>query len=94
MGGEGFWNLAAAGRFPEREAPNWTTRSFERTGAKLDQLEYESQNMPVVMTPWEIQGHVDFLFREATQNHPQFPHVAQIASHFTHVWRALWSTYR
>lgn len=93
VGGEGFWNLAAAGRLPEREAPNWVARSFERNGATLDQLEYESQNVPVVMTPWEIQGHVDFLFREATQNHPQFQYVAHAASHFTHVWRALWSTF-
>ncbi|MCC6788435.1 MAG: sulfotransferase, partial [Hyphomonadaceae bacterium] len=93
VGGEGFWNLAAAGRLPERETPGWAMRAFEPHGATLDQLEYESQNMPVVMTPWEIQGHIDFLFREAAQQHPQFQHVAHVASHFTHVWRALWSTY-
>ena len=93
VGGEGFWNLAAAGRLPERETPGWAMRAFEPRGATLDQLEYESQNMPVVMTPWEIQGHIDFLFREAAQQHPQFQHVAHVASHFTHVWRALWSTY-
>ncbi|MEQ1494063.1 MAG: sulfotransferase, partial [Terricaulis sp.] len=34
-----------------------------------------------------------FLFREAQQQHPQFQQVAQVASYFTHVWRALWSTY-
>jgi len=93
VGGEGFYNLAAQGRLPEREAPGWAPRPFQPAGATLDQLEYESQNMPVVMTPWEIQGHVDFLFREAAQQHPQFAQVAHICSHFTHVWRALWSTY-
>ncbi|MEZ5961202.1 MAG: sulfotransferase [Hyphomonadaceae bacterium] len=93
VGGEGFYNLAAQGRLPEREAPGWAPRMFEPLGATVDQLEYESQNMPVVMTPWEIQNHVDFLFREAAQQHPQFPHVAMTTSHFTHVWRALWSTY-
>jgi hypothetical protein len=45
------------------------------------------------MTPWEIQGHIDFLFREADQKHPHFMTVAHAASHFTHVWRALWSTF-
>ena len=93
VGGEGFFNLAAGGRLPERDAPGWAPRPFVPAGATVDQLEYESQNMPVVLTPWEIQTHVDFLFREAAQNHPQFPQVAHIASHFTHVWRALWSTF-
>lgn len=93
VGGEGFWNLAAAGRLPEQQQPNWQARKFEPTGTSFDQLEYERENLPVVMTPWEIQNHVDFLFREAQQNHPQFPHVAHAASHFTHVWRALWSTH-
>lgn len=93
VGGEGFWALAAAGRLPERDTPSWVARKVSPFGASLDQLEYETQNMPVVMTPWEIQGHVDFLFREAQQNHPQFAQVAHVASHFTHVWRALWSTY-
>lgn len=93
VGGEGFFTLAAGGRLPEQQQPNWQPRAFEPTGATIDQLEYERENMPVVMTPWEIQNHVDFLFREAQQNHPQFPHVAHAASHFTHIWRALWSTY-
>jgi hypothetical protein len=93
VGGEGFWNLAAAGRLPERETPGWAPRQFQAKGATLDQLEYETQNMPAVMTPWEIQNHVDFLFREAQQQHPQFAQVAHVASHFTHVWRALWSTH-
>ena len=45
------------------------------------------------MTPWEIQGHIDFLFREAQQKHANFPRVAQVAMRFTHIWRALWSTF-
>jgi hypothetical protein len=66
---------------------------FLPLGATLDQLEYESQNVPVVMSPWEIQVHVDFLFRESQHSHPNFARVAEAASRFTHVWRALWSTY-
>lgn len=93
VGGEGFFKLAAGGRLPEQANPNWSARTFEPTGATIDQLEYESQNVPAVMTPWEIQNHIDFLFREADQKHPQFLPVAHAASHFTHVWRALWSTF-
>lgn len=93
VGGEGFWTLASAGQLPDTPIPGWQARKFEPTGATLDALEYESQNVPTVMTPWEIQGHVDFLFREAQQNHPNFAHVAQATAHFTHVWRALWSTH-
>jgi hypothetical protein len=93
VGGEGFFKLAAGGRLPEQPSPNWSARKFEPAGVTIDQLEYESQNVPTVMTPWEIQGHIDFLFREADQKHPQFMPVAHAASHFTHVWRALWSTF-
>jgi hypothetical protein len=93
VGGEGFWNLAMGGRVPEQPNPAWRARPFEQTGATIDQLEYESQNVPTVMSPWEIQGHVDFLFRESQQNHANFARIAQAASRFTHIWRALWSTY-
>ncbi|MGD9982153.1 MAG: aspartyl/asparaginyl beta-hydroxylase domain-containing protein, partial [Hyphomonadaceae bacterium] len=93
VGGEGFWALATAGRLPEAPNPAWRARAFEPAGVGLDRLEYEGQNVPTVMTPWEIQGHVDFLFRECQQNHLNFPRVAQAAAHFTHIWRALWSTF-
>lgn len=93
VGGEGFWNLAAAGRLPDQPNPAWTARQFVPVGATIDQLEYEKENVPLVMTPWEIQGHVDFLFREADQKHPRFMPIAHAASRFTHIWRALWSTY-
>jgi hypothetical protein len=93
VGGEGFWNLAAAGKLPENPNPAWAPRAFQPRGATLDELELESQNLPTVMSPWEIQGHVDFLFREAHQAHPNFARVAHAASRFTHIWRALWSTH-
>jgi hypothetical protein len=93
VGGEGFFKLAAAGRLPEQPNPNWVARKFEPTGAGIGQLEYGSQNVPAVMTPWEVQGHLDFLFRESDQKHSQFMAVAHAASHFAHVWRALWSTF-
>ncbi|MGD9965806.1 MAG: sulfotransferase, partial [Hyphomonadaceae bacterium] len=93
VGGEGFWSLATSGQLPESPITGWKPRMFEPAGVTIDQLEYESQNTPTVMTPWEIQGHVDFLFRESQQDHPNFARVAQAAAHFTHVWRSLWSTF-
>jgi hypothetical protein len=93
VGGEGFWALAAGGRLPDQLNPNWAPRKFEAAGARIDQLDIESQNAPVVMTPWEVRSHVDFLFGEAQRDHPNFARIVQITSHFTHVWRALWSTY-
>lgn len=94
VGGEGFWALAANGRLPERPNPSWTARKIELAGTPINQLEYESRNVPVVMSPWEIQDHVEFLFREAHQEHPNFHAVALVVSQFMHVWRALWSTFR
>ena len=93
VGGEGFWDLALAGRLPEQPNPTWKARKFEGNGAKLSDLELEAENVPTVMTPWEVRAHIDFLFGEAQKSHPSFPAIAQAAAQFTHIWRSLWSTF-
>jgi hypothetical protein len=99
VGGEGFWNLALAGRLPEQPNPNWTVRAFERTGATIDDLDLESQNIPVVMNPWEARAHIDFIFGEAQQTHPSFPRIAQrseerrVGKECRRLCRSRWSPY-
>ena len=51
VGGEGFWELARRGRASDAPAPaNWTAQKIEPSGAK-HVLEFESVNVPIVMSP-------------------------------------------
>jgi len=94
VGGEGFWELAIAGRaHGQPPPPNWTPRKVGPFGARLESLEFESVNVPVVMTPWEARDHIGFLLSDAPPNHPLLPGVMQATSRFLHVWRALWSAF-
>lgn len=94
VGGEGFWNLAAGGRAPNHPSPQgWAARQVEPFGASVHQLDLESTNVPVVMTPWEVREHINFLLTELQPNQPAFAATAQATSRFVHIWRALWSTF-
>lgn len=94
VGGEGFWNLVLGARTPG--APNalgWAPRTVGPRGSDISALDLERENVPLVMSPWEVSNHVDFLLGEANAQHPAFQRVLQAAMRFKHVWRALWSTY-
>lgn len=94
VGGEGFWNLACNARavgFPS--APTWEARKIGPTGGKVTDLDLESFNAPLVMSPWEAQEHIGFIVNEALPQQPAIAGVQQAAARFTHVWKALWSAY-
>lgn len=93
VGGPGFWNLVSAGRSPAQPIPNWTPRNVEPFGARVADLDLESVNVPVVMTPWEARDHITFLLSDAVQDNPVLPDVYQATMRFLHNWRALWSIY-
>ena len=93
VGGERMYQLMANGRLPDQPAPaGWAPRPVAAT---LDRpaLEFETRNVPVVMSPWEIREHISFLLSEAIPNQSNTVHVAQLASRFIHAWRAVWSAY-
>jgi hypothetical protein len=94
VGGEGFWQLAMRGRAPDKPAPtDWRTSLVAPFGADLRSLDYETQNMPVVMSPWEIREHIAFLLQESDPAQPAFAATVAVTNRFTHIWRALWSTF-
>jgi hypothetical protein len=94
VGGEGFWELAGRGRSPRHPSPpGWAARRVEPFGAALSQLDFESTNIPVVMTPWEIGAHIQFLLAETDPRHPSHGPTARATARFLHVWRSLWSTF-
>ncbi|MGE0740522.1 MAG: sulfotransferase [Hyphomonadaceae bacterium] len=94
VGGEGFWELALGARAHSQPTPaGWAPRLVEPFGAKIEDLDLEATNVPLVMTPWEARDHINFLLADAPPNHPLLPGVYQATSRFHHVWRGLWSTY-
>ncbi len=93
VGGDGLLRLLATGRTPSAPTPpGWSARTVAPTGA-APTLEFETVNVPKVMSPWELREHINFLLAEAAPRQPVALEVARAASPFLHRWRALWSAH-
>ena len=91
VGGEGMLQLLMMGRTPSAPTPpNWAVRKIGPTGGN-PALEFETVNVPKVMTPWELREHINFLLAEAKPRQPVAHEIGRIAMPFLHRWRALWS---
>lgn len=93
VGGEGFWNLVSQGRatgFPEPN--NWTKRKIPPSTDRPF-IDFESVNVPVVMSPWELREHINFLLAEALPHQSMLPVVIRITIPFLQNWRTLWSAH-
>lgn len=93
VGSEAFWELVERGRAPGRGTPfGWRMQVFtgdESTPASTKLL-LESTNVPLVMTPWELRNHIQFIL-DNVEPHPQLAVVQRRATHFMFDWQALWS---
>jgi hypothetical protein len=91
VGGPGFWELVGRGRAPGYAAPpGWQARAIAPDAGIEPVLRFETVNVPLVMTPWELREHLGFLLRDL----PDFPNlqaVHQQAARFQTLWQALWS---
>jgi hypothetical protein len=93
VGGERMLQLMSQGRMPDKSPPpGWAPRMVTASADRAS-LEFETLNVPVVMTPWEIREHINFLLSEAVPNQSMTVDVARLASRFLHGWRAVWSAY-
>jgi len=93
VGGDGLLRLLSSGRTPSAPTPpDWAARKVEPTGA-VPALEFETVNVPKVMSPWELREHINFLLAEAVPRQPIAHEIGRIAMPFLHRWRALWSAY-
>jgi hypothetical protein len=92
VGGERFWNHVADGNVPDQPEPGWQPRFIAPDPAARPQLDFESTNSPVVMTPWEVREHIGFLLTEIAR-HPQAMPIQQSLLTFTRRWQALWACY-
>jgi len=82
-----LWDMidaAQSGSLPAREV---------RPGeADASGLKYEQVNAPVVMSPWEIRGHLAFI-ADNIVDHPQLAAVMKRLDRFADGWAALWAQY-
>jgi hypothetical protein len=94
IGGDTFWDIAARGRAPGQVGMgDWQPESFPGDDSRpLEQLMLEQFNAPLVMTPWELREHLQFLFAHASPD-PRLAIVEQSGVRFTASWHALWARF-
>jgi hypothetical protein len=93
VGGERLWDLIGNGRAPGRAEPGWRPQPVRFDPARpAPALDFETVNLPVVMTPWEIREHFVFLLGEAVQD-PRLPAIQQALLGFARRWQALWAAF-
>lgn len=96
VGGERFWGHVRAGRRVQAnltEGPvGWAASLVDYQPDATPALAFEHYNVPVVMSPWELRRHLEFLLDESTP----FPHldaVRQMVDRLCRDWRALWAAH-
>jgi hypothetical protein len=94
VGSDDFGELMRAGRMSGGvpEPPGWKTQFVAPTDVHDPPLRMESENVPVVMTPWELREHIGFLLSES-QAHPTLEMVKAVTARFLGAWSALWSEF-
>jgi hypothetical protein len=92
VGGEQFWEHVLAGRAAKQNIPGWQAPLLAPVPELRPQLDYESRNVPVVMTPWELKEHIVFLLGEAVP-HPELAIAHRALLRFARNWQALWACY-
>ena len=90
VGGDRFWELAMRGRTPGQARPDWSVEHVAPVPGRRAVLDYESVNVPQVMSPWELREHIVFLLNEA-QPDQRLPVVQQGLLQFSRRWHALYA---
>jgi hypothetical protein len=91
IGGDHFADLVRNGRAPGHGAfDGWHTQQIAAQAGPGPALRYESVNVPVVMTPWEMREHMQFLLAHL-RPHAQLDSTRQVAGRFLTQWHALWA---
>lgn len=93
VGGAEFWALVEQGRAHDARPQAWAVQTVAPDRSQdLPALRCERNNLPQVMTPWELHQHL--LGFNAELADPQAPHSTQIqlvSSRLVRAWRGLWA---
>lgn len=92
VGSESFWQLVGAGRTADGPAPgaSWSPRQVAPDAGSAAPMRFESANIPVVMTPWELADRLRFLLDEAVPV-PELHQARALSERFLRRWRFLWA---
>jgi hypothetical protein len=90
VGGEGFSSLVSRGLPHDAANPGWTPTPVAPQADAAPVLRYETQNLPTVMTPWELREYLYFLFAEAAP-HPALAGLRNAGAQLEHAWQSLWA---
>jgi hypothetical protein len=90
VGGDVFWEHVQLGRSPPESSQAWTPRRVGPDSSQRQPLDFESQNLPAVMTPWEMREHFAFLLGELPDD-PLRAMVEAIVERTIRRWQALWA---
>jgi hypothetical protein len=91
VGGDGLLTLIEQGRAPGNPQSGWTPRRAPPRAGPVPRLAYESRNVPVVMTPWELRDHMSFLMTEVAQGDARVAAIGQTLGRLRAAWHALWA---
>jgi hypothetical protein len=96
VGGERFWAQVRAGRRVQADSMDapagWAPSLVDYQPGATPAIAFEHYNVPVVMSPWELRRHLEFLLDESAS----FPHldaVRQMVDRLCRDWRALWAAH-
>ena len=92
VGGARFWDHFQAGKPHSMPLADWRPRRVDPVAGHRAELDIEQFNAPVVMSPWEVRDHIQFLLREA-QPGPLVQQIGAVLTPFHRVWRSLWAQY-
>lgn len=92
VGGDRFSSLLGQGRAHDMPWPPGRGPERVMPGGPAAPLAFECSNVPSVMTPWELNAHLGFLFAD-TLPHPQLEAVRLRTGQFSRSWRALWAQF-
>ncbi len=90
VGGARFWAHVRYARPHDRGGAEWSPRRIAPNAGLVPALDFESENFPSVMTPWEVRSHIAFLFAEAAP-HPALRAINDALQLLARDWHALWS---
>ncbi len=75
-----------------RSAPEREARLLKPGERAPEPLYYEQNNAPLVMNPWEVRGHLDFIFGHVAEG-PEQALVRRRMDRFADGWAGLWARF-
>jgi hypothetical protein len=92
VGGGRFWELVGRGRlYPDPQKGSWQPELIAPLAGDHF-FPCENVNVPVVMSPWELNSHLGLLFSHALP-HPGLGAVRELSARFARQWQGLWFEY-